>query len=104
MSHISSRSPGERAAVHFAIKSCNAPAPGDTSSLDRRGCRARCRGARHVINSPTDTRIDEIADGIFRISTRLPDLMPGGFTFNQFLIRDDEPALFHAGPKGLFPA
>lgn len=51
-----------------------------------------------------DTRIDEIADGIFRISTRLPQLLPGGFTFNQFLIRDAEPALFHAGPKGLFPA
>ena len=57
-----------------------------------------------MMNSNPDTRIDEIADGIFRISTRLPDLMPGGFTFNQFLIRDDESALFHAGPKGLFPA
>lgn len=57
-----------------------------------------------MMNSNPDTRIDEIADGIFRISTRLPDLMPGGFTFNQFLIRDDESALFHAGPKGMFPA
>lgn len=52
----------------------------------------------------TDTRIDEIADGIFRISTRLPELLPGGFTFNQFLLRDASPALFHAGPRQLFPA
>jgi len=54
--------------------------------------------------SHQDTRIDEIADGVFRISTRLPDLMPGGFTFNQFLIRDDQPLLFHTGPRGTFEA
>jgi flavorubredoxin len=50
------------------------------------------------------TTIDEIADGIFQITTRLPDLMPGGFTINQFLIRDDEPLLFHTGPRGMFDA
>jgi len=42
------------------------------------------------------TTIDEIADGIYRISTALPTV-PGGFTFNQFLIADDEPLLFHTG-------
>lgn len=53
----------------------------------------------------TDTRIDEIADGIFRISTAIPpEAMPGGFTFNQFLIRDDAPLLFHTGPRKLFDA
>jgi flavorubredoxin len=51
------------------------------------------------------TRVDEIADGIFRISTPVPaTVVPGGFTFNQYLIRDAEPLLFHTGPRMLFPA
>ena len=51
------------------------------------------------------TRIDELADGIFRISTAVPiPAIPGGFTFNQVLIRDDSPLLFHTGPRGLFEA
>jgi flavorubredoxin len=51
------------------------------------------------------TRIDEIADGVHRISTALPpDVVPGGFTFNQFLIVDEEPLLFHTGPRRLFAA
>ncbi|MFT4840530.1 MAG: glyoxylase-like metal-dependent hydrolase (beta-lactamase superfamily II) [Planctomycetota bacterium] len=50
------------------------------------------------------TRVDQIADGIHRISTAIPPaLVPGGFTFNQFLIDDDEPLLFHTGPRKLFP-
>ncbi|MEO8902936.1 MAG: MBL fold metallo-hydrolase [Polyangiaceae bacterium] len=49
------------------------------------------------------TRTDEIADGIFRFSTLVPDAAPGGFTFNQFLIRADQPLLFHTGPRRLFP-
>lgn len=53
--------------------------------------------------SQTDTRIDEIADGLFRISTPMAAI-PGGFTFNQYLIRDDEPLLFHTGPRALFSA
>ena len=51
-----------------------------------------------------DTRIDEIADRIFRFSTFVPDIGPTGFTFNQFLIDADEPAIFHTGPRGMFPA
>jgi flavorubredoxin len=49
------------------------------------------------------TKVDEIADGIYRISTPV-DAVPGGFTFNQFLIEDDEPLLFHTGLRNLFPA
>jgi flavorubredoxin len=49
------------------------------------------------------TRTDEIADGIFRISTLVPDVTPDGFTFNQFLVRADEPLLFHTGPRAMFP-
>lgn len=51
------------------------------------------------------TRIDEIEDGVFRISTAIPpEAVPGGFTFNQFLIMDDAPLLFHTGPRKLFQA
>jgi flavorubredoxin len=49
-----------------------------------------------------NTNLDEIADGIFQISTFLPYAGESGFTFNQFLIRADEPMLFHCGPKRLF--
>ena len=50
----------------------------------------------------TNTRVDEVAAGIYRISTPL-DVIPGGFTFNSYLIDDDEPALFHTGYRKLFP-
>ena len=51
-----------------------------------------------------ETRIDEIADGIYRLSTYVPEIAPpAGFTFNQFLIRADEPLLFHCGPRRMFP-
>lgn len=49
------------------------------------------------------TKTDEIAAGIFRFSTCVADAAPGGFTFNQFLIRADEPLLFHTGPRRMFP-
>jgi len=48
------------------------------------------------------TRINDMADGIFRLSTFVPEIGPTGFTFNQFLI-DDEPLLFNTGPRALFP-
>ena len=48
------------------------------------------------------TRIDEIADGIYRISTP-STIVPGGFTFNEFLVRDEAPLLFHAGLRKMFP-
>ena len=50
------------------------------------------------------TRVDEIADGIFRISTFVPEVAaPAGFVFNQFLIAADEPLLFHTGHRRMFP-
>jgi flavorubredoxin len=49
------------------------------------------------------TRTTEIAPDIFRFSTFIPDAGPDGFTFNQFLIRAEEPLLFHTGPRALFP-
>jgi flavorubredoxin len=50
------------------------------------------------------TRIDEIADRIYRLSTFLPGVGgPQGFTFNQFLIQADAPLLFHCGQRAVFP-
>jgi flavorubredoxin len=49
-----------------------------------------------------ETRVDEIADRTFRLSTFVPDIGPTGFTFNQFLLDADEPLLFHTGPRGMF--
>ena len=49
------------------------------------------------------TRVHEIADGIYRINS--PVAIPGGpgqFNFNQYLIADDQPLLFHTGPRRLF--
>lgn len=48
------------------------------------------------------TKVDEIARGIFRLSTFVPDISPTGFTFNQFLLVDDEPLLFHTGHRSTF--
>ena len=49
------------------------------------------------------TRIDEIADGVFRLSTLVPEIAPpAGFTFNQFLLMADEPLLFHTGHRFMF--
>jgi flavorubredoxin len=50
------------------------------------------------------TNTHEIAPDVFRISTFVPEIGPTGFTFNQFLIRADEPLLFHTGPRHMFPA
>ncbi|QIG51466.1 MBL fold metallo-hydrolase [Nordella sp. HKS 07] len=50
-----------------------------------------------------ETRINEIADGIYRLSTFVPDIAPpAGFTFNQFLILGEEPLLFHTGLRTMF--
>lgn len=50
------------------------------------------------------TGIAEIADGIYRLSTFVPEVAaPAGFSFNQFLILGDEPLLFHAGHRGMYP-
>ena len=50
-----------------------------------------------------ETRVDEIADGIYRLSTFVPSVGgPAGFTFNEFLIDADEPLLFDCGQRALF--
>ena len=56
-----------------------------------------------ITNTQSGTNIHEIADRIYRIST--PVTLPGdvGFSFNQYLIDDDEPLLFHTGLRQLFP-
>jgi flavorubredoxin len=50
-----------------------------------------------------DTTVTEIADGIYRFSTLVPEIGPTGFSFNQFLVDADEPLLFHTGPRAMFP-
>ena len=57
-----------------------------------------------MITNPTSgTNLHEIAPGIYRINT--PVQIPGGpgFNFNQYLVADDEPLLFHTGPRRMFP-
>lgn len=49
------------------------------------------------------TKFDQIADRVYRISTCIPEVAPGGFTFNQFLVDAEEPLLYHADLRGLFP-
>jgi len=49
------------------------------------------------------TSVDEIADGIYRISTPVTFPDGAGFTFNQYLIKADQPLLFHTGPRRMFP-
>jgi len=46
-----------------------------------------------------NTQVDEIAPDLFRISTYISKF---DLQFNQFLVRDDEPLLFHTGMKGMF--
>jgi flavorubredoxin len=51
-----------------------------------------------------DTTVDEVAEDVFRISTWVSGIGPDGFTFNQYLVRADEPLLFHTGHRSMFPA
>ncbi len=55
-----------------------------------------------ITNAHTGTNIEEIAQGIYRINT--PVEIPGGaFSFNQYLVDDADPLLFHTGPRLMFP-
>ena len=55
-----------------------------------------------ITNQQSGTNVHEVADGIYRINT--PVVFEGGleFSFNQYLIDDDEPLLFHTGPRKMF--
>jgi flavorubredoxin len=57
-----------------------------------------------LTNSQSGTNVNEIASGIYRINTpvSVPD-GPGQFSFNQYLILDEEPMVFHTGPRRMFP-
>jgi flavorubredoxin len=51
-----------------------------------------------------DSRVDEVADGIYRVSTCLPHAIADrDLTVNQFLVLADEPLLFHTGLRASFP-
>src|SRR5688572_21841432 len=55
-----------------------------------------------ITNANSGTNVEEIAPGIYRINTPL-DIPGGAFSFNQYLVEDAEPLLFHTGPRRLFP-
>jgi flavorubredoxin len=50
-----------------------------------------------------ETQVDEIAAGVYRLST-FTDAVAGGFTYNQFLVTGDDALLFHSGKRLMFPA
>jgi len=56
-----------------------------------------------ISNTQSGTNINEIADGIYRINTPVTIPGAGQFSFNQYLIVDDAPLLFHTGPRRMFP-
>jgi len=45
-------------------------------------------------------KIDEISEDIFRISIYVEDF---DLQFNHFLVKDDDPLLYHAGMRKMFP-
>lgn len=55
-----------------------------------------------ITNNESGTNVHEIAERIYRINTPL-SVVPGGFSFNQYLIAGDEPLLFHTGLRKMFP-
>ena len=56
-----------------------------------------------VTNRQSGTNVHEVADGIYRINTPVVIKGAGGFSFNQYLIMDEESLLFHAGLRKMFP-
>jgi flavorubredoxin len=56
-----------------------------------------------ITNKQSGTNVHEIAEGIYRINTPVQIPGAGGFSFNQYLIVDEEPLLFHSGLRKMFP-
>src|SRR5689334_1406316 len=54
-----------------------------------------------ITHAQSGTNVHEIADGIYRINTPVANVA-NGFSFNQYLIVDDEPLLYHTGPRRMF--
>ncbi len=57
----------------------------------------------NITNKESGTNVHEIADEIYRINTPIEIPGAGGFSFNQYLIVDDESLLFHTGLRKMFP-
>jgi flavorubredoxin len=77
---------------------------GENSPMSTAAPPRRWRQPKQRVEKVMETRINEIADGIYRLSTFVPEIEPpAGFTFNQFLILGDEPLLFHTGLRKMFP-
>ena len=56
-----------------------------------------------ITNSTSGTNVHEVADQIYRINTPVKIEGGGGFSFNQYLVVDDDPLLFHTGLRKMFP-
>ncbi len=56
-----------------------------------------------ITNAQSGTNVHEIAAGIYRINTPVEIPGAGHFNFNQYLIDDESPLLFHTGPRRMFP-
>ncbi len=50
--------------------------------------------------SQDEIRVDEIAPDVYRLSIYIARF---NLQFNSFLIKDDEPLLYHTGMRGMFP-
>ena len=55
-----------------------------------------------ITNAQSGTNVHEIAEDVYRINTPV-SILDGGFSFNQYLIVDEEPLLFHTGLRRMFP-
>ena len=56
-----------------------------------------------ITNRQSGTNVNEVSDGIYRINTPVVFEGGNGFSFNQYLVVDDEPLLFHTGLRKMFP-
>jgi flavorubredoxin len=55
-----------------------------------------------ITNTQSGTNVHEVADGVYRISTPVVIEGASGFSFNQYLVADEQPLLFHTGPRKMF--
>lgn len=56
-----------------------------------------------ITNLQSGTNVEEVAEGIYRINTPVSIGETGEFSFNQYLVVDDQPLIFHTGPRRMFP-
>ena len=92
-----------RADIHRMLRSVFNRAKNLVVSSESSRPIAAWRGAP-IERNCMETRIDEIASGVYRLSIFVPETAPpAGFTYNHFLITGDEPLLFHCGKRKMFP-